>query len=205
MLSIKEGTLLVETARAAIESHLKGKKITPTPSAEPHLARLQGVFVTLLDFSAGGQLRGCIGNPFPERPLIDQVSLMAVESAISDPRFLPVKLDELKSSITLEVSVLTIPEVVTVDKPIQYRGGIVVGRDGLILESLGHRGLLLPQVAVEEGFDSEEFLSQCCLKAGLLPDAWLSGEIRVSKFQGQVFSEEKPEGRVFERKLGSNS
>ncbi len=201
MLNIKEGTLLVETARAAIESYLNGRKITPIPSAGPELARPQGVFVTLLDSSAGGQLRGCIGNPFPERPLLDQVSLMAVEAATSDPRFPSVKPDELKSNITVEVSVLTIPEAIRVDRPIRYRDGIVVGRDGLIVEGLGQRGLLLPQVAVEEGFDSEEFLSQCCLKAGLLPDAWLSGGVRVLKFQGQVFSEEKPRGRVVERKL----
>ncbi|OLD05780.1 MAG: hypothetical protein AUJ07_00855 [Crenarchaeota archaeon 13_1_40CM_3_53_5] len=204
MLTIKDGTLLVATARAAIESHLNGEKITPTPKAATNLTRPKGVFVTLLDYR-GNQLRGCIGNPFPERPLLDQVSLMAVEAATSDPRFPPVKPVELKSNITVEVSVLTIPREVRVDKPILYRDEIVVGRDGLIVEGVGGRGLLLPQVAVEEGFDSEEFLSQCCLKAGLLPDAWLSGEIRVLKFHGQAFSEEKPEGRVFERKLAGKA
>lgn len=200
-MSIKDGTLLVQTARAAIESHLEGKKITPNPGAGSHLAKPQGVFVTLLDFSAGGQLRGCIGNPFPERPLLQQVCLMAVEAAVSDPRFPPVESDELKSNLTVEVSVLTTPEAIRVDNPIQYRDQIVLGQDGLIVESHGFRGLLLPQVAVEEGFDSEEFLSQCCLKAGLPPDAWLSSGIRVMKFRGQVFSEERPNGRVFERKL----
>ncbi len=201
MLNIKEGTLLVETARAAIECHFDGRAINLPHNAGPHLMALRGVFVTLDDSSSGGQLRGCIGNPFPERPLLQQVSLLAVEAATSDPRFPPVKPDELKSNITVEVSVLTIPEAVRVDKPIQYRDEILVGRDGLIVEGLGQRGLLLPQVAVEEGFDTEELLTQCCLKAGLLPDAWLSGGIRVLKFQGQVFSEEKPRGRVFQRKL----
>ena len=201
MLGIKEGTLLVRTARTAIESHLEGRKITLTPSAGSDLAKPRGVFVTLLDFSAGGQLRGCIGNPFPERPLLQQVSLMAVEAAVSDPRFPPVRRDELNSNLTVEVSVLTTPEAIRVDKSIQYRDWIIVGQDGLIVEGQGSRGLLLPQVALEEGFDSEEFLSQCCLKAGLPPDAWLLGGTRVLKFQGQVFSEEKPQGRIFERKL----
>jgi AMMECR1 domain-containing protein len=61
--------------------------------------------------------------------------------------------------------------------------------------------LLLPQVAVDEGFDAEEFLNQCCLKAGLMPDAWVIGGVKVARFQGQIFSEERPGGRVFERML----
>src|SRR5712664_3950494 len=78
---------------------------------------------------------------------------------------------------------------------------IKVGRDGLFVEGFGTRGLLLPQVAVDEGFDEEEFLNECCLKAGLMPDAWVTGSVKVARFQGQIFSEEAPGGRVFERKL----
>ncbi len=121
-----------------------------------------------------------------------------------DPRFSPVSLTEMKKRLIVEVTVLTQPEVMKVRRPLDYVDFVRVGIDGLVVEGMGSKGLLLPQVAVDERFDSEEFLSQCCLKAGLLPDAWLSGQVQVSRFQGQVFSEEKPGGRVFERCLKTN-
>src|SRR2546427_7514192 len=123
MLTIKDGTLLVATARAAIESHLNGEKITPTPKAATNLTRPRGVFVTLLDYR-GNQLRGCIGNPFPERPLLDQVSLMAVEAAATDPPFPPAKTPQLKAYNTLESSLPTIPPGGRDCKPILYPDAI---------------------------------------------------------------------------------
>ncbi len=188
--------------RRTIESHLLGGKVPDPMIQDPHLLEAQGVFVTLLRAN-GRELRGCIGAPYPDGPLLAQLSHVAVEAATEDPRFNPVSLSEFRDRIIVEVTVLTPPEVVKADKPLDYRDQIQVGRDGIIVEGIGFKGLLLPQVAVEEGFDSEEFLSQCCLKAGLLPDAWLSERLQVSRFQGQIFFEERPGGQVAEKSLST--
>ena len=201
MLTTEEGVVLVKTARAAVETHLSGKEFQAQAVASPGLKEERGVFVTLLDHVNGGNLRGCIGIPFPTRSLLEQVRVAAVEAATTDFRFEPVSLEELQKRIVLEATVLSVMEPIWVKNPLDLRENILVGRDGLMVEGKGSHGLLLPQVAVDEGFDSEEFLSQCCLKADLPPDAWLTGDVRVSRFQGQVFAEEKPNGRVFERRL----
>ena len=201
MLTIEEGSALVTTARAAVESHLSGIEPRPPVDAGPSLKEARGVFVTLLDQVNGGNLRGCIGIPFPTRSLLEQVRVAAVEAATTDFRFGPVSMEELQKRIVFEATVLSIIEPIWVKNPLDLRENILVGKDGLMVEGMGSHGLLLPQVAVDEGFDSEEFLSQCCLKANLPPDAWLTPDVRVSRFQGQVFAEEKPSGRVFERRL----
>lgn len=201
MLTIEEGSVLVKTARAAVQSLLSGGELNSLTDASPSLREERGVFVTLLDHVNGHNLRGCIGVPFPTRSLLEQARIAAVEAATADFRFEPISLEELQKRIVLEATVLSIMEPIWVKNPLDLRENILVGRDGLMVEGMGSHGLLLPQVAVDEGFDSEEFLSQCCLKADLPPDAWLTGEVRVSRFQGQVFAEEKPNGRVFERRL----
>ena len=201
MLTIEEGSVLVKTARAAVESHLSGTEPGSVVYASPSLKEERGVFVTLLDQVNGGSLRGCIGIPFPTGSLLEQVRVAAVEAATTDFRFESVSLEELQKRIVLEATVLSIMEPIWVKNPLDLRENILVGRDGLMVEGMGSHGLLLPQVAVDEGFDSEEFLSHCCLKADLPPDAWLTGDVHVSRFQGQVFAEEKPNGRVFERRL----
>ena len=201
MLTPEDGIVLVRTARAAVETHLLGKEFQAHPQESPRLREERGVFVTLLDQVNGGNLRGCIGIPFPTRSLLGQVRIAAVEAATTDFRFEPVSLEELRKRIVLEATVLSVMEPIWVKNPLDLRENILVGRDGLMVEGIGSHGLLLPQVAIDEGFDSEEFLSQCCLKADLPPDAWLTEGVRVSRFQGQVFAEEKPNGRVFERRL----
>lgn len=205
MLSLEEGTLLVKTARAAIMNHLAGNLANYAMEVSSELRERRGVFVTLLDHSNANELRGCVGIPFPTAPLMEQVAIAAVEAATADPRFDPVNVAELKGQISLEATVLSSMEPIWVKNPLDLKENIVVGRDGLMVEGMGSHGLLLPQVAVDEGFDSEDFLSQCCLKAALPPDAWLTGNVRISRFQGQVFAEEKPEGPVIERRLNNNS
>jgi uncharacterized protein len=200
MLTRTDGETLIRVARKAMESHLSGKSLNSTYETNHRLKEEKGVFVTLLEQSNGG-LRGCIGLPYPNRPVIEQVKIAAVEAATSDPRFDPITLEQLKDKIVLEVTVLSPMEPIWVKNPLDLRENIVVGRDGLMIESSNGHGLLLPQVAVDEGFDSEEFLSHCCLKADIPPDAWLTPDVRVSRFQGQVFAEESPNGRVFERQL----
>jgi len=197
MLSLEEGTLLVKTARKTIETYLRDGRILPRPRVPSKLLEPRGVFVTL---TKQGELRGCIGHPLPTMPLIDALIDSAISAATRDPRFPPVTPEEL-AEIEIEVSVLSKPETVKVSHPKEYPRHIEIGRDGLIVEGMGCAGLLLPQVAVEYGWDAEEFLSNACMKAGLMPDCWLEKGVRISKFSAQVFSERKPGGEIVERKL----
>jgi len=200
-LSTEEGMILVGTARQAITHHLDGKNFDPTDRADSELSIRRGVFVTLFDKLMSRGLRGCIGNPFPKTSLLNETVRCAVEAATMDPRFAPLRQDEFLRGIVVEVTVLSPLEHIMVKSPLDLPLNIKVGRDGLFVDGVGTRGLLLPQVAVDEGFDEEEFLNECCLKAGLMPDAWVTGSVKVARFQGQIFSEEAPGGRVFERKL----
>ena len=201
LLSTEEGRILVGTARQAITHHLDGKNFDPTDRVNSELSVPRGVFVTLFDHMMSRGLRGCIGNPFPKTSLLNETVRCAVEAATMDPRFAPLRQDEFLRSIALEVTVLSPLEYITVKSPLDLPLNIKVGRDGLLVDGVGTRGLLLPQVAIDEGFDEEEFLNQCCLKAGLMPDAWVTGSVKVARFQGQIFSEDAPGGRVFERNL----
>jgi uncharacterized protein (TIGR00296 family) len=197
MLSLAEGKLLVKTARQTIETYLREGKLPPAPKVPPKFKEPRGVFVTL---TRGKELRGCIGHPMPTMPLIDALMDSAVSAATRDLRFPPVEPDEL-SEIEVEVSVLTEPELIKVKDPREYPKSITIGKDGLIVERGWHAGLLLPQVPVEWEWDSEEFLSHACMKAGLPPDAWLDKDVKISKFSAQVFREKKPGGEVEEHKL----
>jgi uncharacterized protein (TIGR00296 family) len=201
LLSTQEGRILVETARQAITHHLDGKNFDPTDRTNSELSIRRGVFVTLFNQMISRGLRGCIGNPFPKTSLLNETVRCAVEAATMDPRFAPLRQDEFLRSIAVEVTVLSPLEHIMVKSPLDLPLNIKVGRDGLFVDGVGTRGLLLPQVAVDEGFDEEEFLNQCCLKAGLMPDAWVTGSVKVARFQGQIFSEEAPGGQVFERNL----
>ena len=202
LLSAENGTKLVGAARKAIADHLDGKDLDPAPNVNSELRAPLGVFVTLLDKARNRGLRGCIGNPFPKVSLLDETARCAVDASTMDPRFAPVRKDEFLQSIILEVTVLSPLEQILVKSPLDLPLNIKVGRDGLLVDGFGTRGLLLPQVAVDEGFDEEEFLNECCLKAGLMPDAWVIGAVKVARFQGQIFSEDAPGGKVVERKLG---
>lgn len=186
MITDEEGEFLVKLARSSIESYMKDKIILEVPEDTPDtLTEEIGAFVTL---NKNGQLRGCIGYPEPIKPLANAVIEVAISAAIQDPRFPPVSPQEL-DDISVEVSVLTKPELIEVDKPEEYPEKISIGADGLIIESCFGRGLLLPQVAVEWQWDVEEFLANTCMKAGLNPDCWLEQDTRIYKFQSQIFEE----------------
>lgn len=200
-LSLEDGRKIVETARQAILGHLEGRDFKPKSNTSSDLSLPRGVFVTLLDERTSKALRGCIGNPFPKASLLVETARCAVEAATMDARFDPVSPNEFQERTVLEVTILSPLEHVVVRSPLDLPLNIEVGRDGLLVEGVGTRGLLLPQVAVDEGFDEEEFLNQCCMKAGLTPDAWITRAVKVARFQGQIFSEERPGGQVFERKL----
>ena len=201
-LSLEEGKTLVKLSREAIWRYLeKGEKMTPPEGLASSLREKCGVFVTLTKFRRGRrELRGCIGFPYPTLPLVEATIEAAISSAVSDPRFPRVTLEELRE-ILIEVSVLTPPEIIKVKKPTDYPSKIKVGRDGLIIKRGLFSGLLLPQVPVEWGWDAEEFISQCCIKAGLTPDCWLMENTEVYKFTAIIFEEKTSGGEVIKREL----
>lgn len=200
-LNDEQGAFLVRLARKAITEYLKsGVRVKPPPDTPGKLKERCGVFVTLNKLEAGGKaLRGCIGYPEPVLPLVEATIDSAINAAVGDPRFPPVRLEEM-DDIVVEVSVLTPPQPVEVKKPQEYPSRIRIGVDGIIIERGLYKGLLLPQVPVEWGWNSEEFLSQACLKAGLPPDAWLIPGTKIYRFQALIFEEKTPSGEV-ERRL----
>jgi AmmeMemoRadiSam system protein A len=173
---------LLWRARAAI-SHAIGAPPVPIPNPESPIPGIAeglraGAFVTL---RSRGALRGCIGYPEPELPLVEVIERCAVSAAISDPRFPPLSAPEW-NDVDVELSVLGPIE------PVRDIADIVIGRDGLIAESGRRRGLLLPQVASEWKWDAAEFAAQTCIKAGLPRDAWQKGA-KLFKFEAEVFGE----------------
>ncbi|MDH5794010.1 MAG: TIGR00296 family protein [Candidatus Bathyarchaeota archaeon] len=202
-LSLEEGKFLVELARKAVEEYLKSRKrISASENISEKLLQPCGVFVTINTIRDGEkELRGCIGYPYPTTPLVQAVIESAISSATQDPRFYPLSLSEL-DNVVFEVSVLTPPQLIEVKKPSEYLTKIMVGKDGLIVERGMFKGLLLPQVSVEWEWDEEEFLCQCCIKAGLPPDCWLLKDTKIYKFQAIIFEEEKPRGEVKRKALG---
>jgi len=178
-LSDAQEKRLLALARESIEHYLKTGTEKKWTNTDLDLALPCGAFVTL---KKQGQLRGCIGQVEGVAPLFETVAGCAVSSAVRDPRFPPVTLDELPD-LHLEISVLTPPS------PVANVEDIVVGRDGLIIEKGYHRGLLLPQVPTEWGWNRDEFLQHLCRKAGLGLDEWKSGAT-IYSFQALVFGEE---------------
>ena len=167
---------LLQLARESIAAYLAGLP-GPVAATSPIMQRRAGVFASL---HKGRTLRGCIGHIEPDQQLSRAIPNAAVAAASSDPRFAPMTSEEL-ADVHIELSILG---------PLERIGGaadLEVGRHGLLVERGWSRGLLLPQVAVEWGWDAEEFLSQTCHKAGLPPDAWKTATIW--RFEAEVFSE----------------
>jgi uncharacterized protein (TIGR00296 family) len=131
-------------------------------------------------------------------PLYQAVVDAAKSAAFSDPRFLPLTKEEFKD-VRIELSVLTLPELVEVKEPEEYLNIIEIGKDGLIIRNSFNSGLLLPIVAVEYKWDAKTFLENLCGKAGLSNDAWRDLNNKVYRFQSRVFSEKEPEGEIVEK------
>ena len=176
MITVEEQQQLLALARSALESRVNGVDF-----AAPHreFGVIAGAFVTI---HHRGALRGCLGRLECDWPLHRVVTHLAGVVADSDPRFEPVRPDELVD-IEIEISILT-PE-----RPIASIDEIEVGLHGLIVEQGQHRGLLLPQVAPEHGWDARTFVEHTCRKAGLPPDAWRNGA-RLFVFEALVFGEQ---------------
>ena len=188
-LTREQGDELIRAAREAIAHYfqygeepsvLRGVDLDKYP--EP-----QGVFVTL---RRKKELRGCVGFPLPMFPLGRAVVKSAIAAAFEDFRFPPLTKPEMEE-ITIELSVLTVPERVEVERGAEYLEKIGIGRDGLIIEHGGMSGLLLPQVPVEQGWGAKEFLDNLCMKAGLPPGSWKKEGVVIKSFQAQIFNEGK--------------
>ena len=174
---------LLALARKTIENYLhSGEKKYPD-IAIPKFLEKRGVFVTL---HKKGKLRGCIGYPLPTKALAEAVVDNAIAAAVEDYRFSPVSASELKD-IDIELSILTVPRKV---KSVQE---VVVGRDGIIISKSFMKGLLLPQVPVEQGWDLEQYISWGCRKAGLPDNEWKKG-VDIETFQAIVFGEKELAG-----------
>jgi len=186
-----EGELAVRIARRAIEAEA-GDTEPGQIDAPESFRQKRGAFVTLHTYPEM-ELRGCIGYPEPVFSLAKAL-VQAAEGACHDPRFPYLKKSELER-VVVEVSVLTVPEEVKSPRK-ELPSKVEVGKDGLIMEMGFCRGLLLPQVAPEWGWDAETFLGQTCVKAGLTPDTWLDAKCKVFKFQAEIFAEETPRGKI---------
>ncbi len=172
--------LLLNLARETIQCRLDGRPL-PSPSPDdPALLEQRGAFVTL---KIDGRLRGCIGHVIGVAPLWRAVRDNAIAAAFEDPRFEPLANDELART-RIDISALTPLRVANADE-------VTVGRDGVMIERGRARGLLLPQVAVEYGWDRETFLDHTCRKAGLEAGCWRRSDTVVSIFSAEVFSEEE--------------
>ena len=192
------GKWLVRFARKVIENTVRGQVTKIPKDFSEELKEKRGVFVTILTYP-DRKLRGCIGLPYPTHPLIEGI-IEAASQACFDPRFPPLREEELKR-IVIEVSILTKPVLIKVKDPKEYLEKIKIGRDGLILTSTYFSGLLLPQVPVEYGWDVETFLENLCLKANLFRDCWKSPDVKIYKFQAEIFEEESPYGEVKRKDL----
>ncbi len=202
-VSFDDGAAAVRLARQALElsvvdsgaddvsDRLRDQRL---PS---HFDRPGGVFVTLSEHPSGA-LRGCIGFPRAVYPLRVAIPRAAQAAATEDPRFPRVRPGEL-GQLTVEVSLLTEPELLPSPRDRGTADSLHVGIDGLIVEGFGLSGLLLPQVAPEQQWNGEQFLEETCHKAGLDGASWKSLEVRVYRFQAEIFGESAPRGAVVAR------
>jgi uncharacterized protein (TIGR00296 family) len=203
----EEGIFLVHLARKSMETYIKNKQKIQIPIDTPFKLRTNsGVFVTLNIYSPNAErfdLRGCIGRPYPNQPLVEAVIDAAIDSSTRDPRFPSVSGEELDELI-VEVTALTPPIEVKAATTQERLDAITIGKDGIIIQDKkGIRGaLFLPQVPVEWNWDKEQYFSRLCEKAGLPRQSWKDVQAtKLLKFQGEIFSETSPNGEVVRKVL----
>jgi hypothetical protein len=177
-------------------SFIKNKKIiTFTNNSN----RTAGVFVTIYlvnNMNSEKNLRGCIGYVFPSQNIYDSVIAAAINAATEDPRFIAISEKELDDLI-FEVSVLSKPALIQVENTDVSLSNIVIGRDGLILESRYGSGLFLPQVPVEQKWNIREYITNLCHKAGAPSDAWLLPDSKLYTFCSLIFREKLPNREIY--------
>lgn len=180
-LAQDEKQALLKLARDTIMQYVSDGTRPPLPEATGMMKESCGAFVTI---HQGGRLRGCIGNIVGRGPLVELVQEMAIAAATQDPRFHPLPKEDL-SDIDIEISVLSPLRKITDVSEIE------VGTHGILISKGYYSGVLLPQVATEQGWDRGTFLRNTCLKAGLPTEAWKDPETAIEIFSAQVFGENK--------------
>lgn len=197
--NLEDGKKLLRFARDNIESYLKNnRRIIVPDDIKNKFGDKYGAFVTLNKFNVSeNPLRGCIGYIEPRYALYEAIHKVSVSSAVEDPRFPSVNIEEM-DDIIIELSILTPPKLIEVNDPSEYIQKIVIGRDGLIAEQGMRRGLLLPQVPVDHGrnWNVETFLDHTCQKAWLSSDAWKDKNTNIYSFQAILFEEKEPRGEI---------
>jgi len=185
LLDNHEKLLLLKVARRTMTTAVRNGP--STEELPPGITALEcaGAFVTL---KRSGRLRGCIGQIALKQPAAELVAYSAKAAALEDPRFEPVRVDEL-TEIEIELSILSPPEPIAPEQ-------VEAGRHGLIVSQGFRRGVLLPQVATEHRWGSLRFLEETCVKAGLERDAWTDPATQILAFTAQVFSESEIVGNV---------
>jgi uncharacterized protein (TIGR00296 family) len=191
-MELEDGKSLVRLAREAITTYFSRKHIDM--DAYKVYGEKQGVFVTL---SIYGKLRGCIGFPEPVYQLSRAVVEAARAAAFKDTRFAPLTLQEFED-VTIEVSVLTVPQIIEVDEPAEYMDKFTIGKHGLVIKKDYHYGLLLPQVFVEYGSTPKEALEMVCEKAGLHQDDWKEEGVEIYSFSAEIFEEDE-DGNIIKK------
>ena len=179
----KDKKLLLEIARESIYAVID--KEEPFLKPYKHISEERGCFVTLYK---NKKLRGCIGFTEPIYPLYKLISEAAKAAAFSDPRFDPIRKEEVPK-LQIEISLLTQPELIKVEKPEDYLREIVIGRDGLMIKGAFGSGLLLPQVAIDHNMTVKQFLHAVCQKAGLSFNAWEDLKNKLYRFQAEIIRE----------------
>ena len=180
-LGEEERRRLLQLARQAIATTVRESQVPQLPDPGGRLSIPAGVFVSL---HKQQQLRGCIGHLAAHQPLYRAVIEAATSAALHDPRFPPLTREEL-SEVDIEISILS--PITELDSHTAEER-IVIGQHGLVVSQGNYRGLLLPQVAVQFGWDARKFLEETCLKANLAPNAWCAG-VRLEMFTAEVFGE----------------
>lgn len=198
VFSDEEGQIAVNIARRVIDSAVRNEN----PGVIEILTSLKdhgGVFTTISKYPSNN-LRSCIGYSEPVMPIISAIIRSAKSAASRDMRFRPVREDEL-NNIVISVSLLTKPSRLLYDDPSDLPHLVKIGTHGLIIRKGEKAGLLLPQVPIEQGWDSEVFLNQVCVKAGLPYKTWKAGKADLFTFTAEVFEEEEPRGTVVRKPM----
>ena len=194
-MNSEEGRTAVRVAREALLAECEGRPYS-ADDLTGRFAERSGVFVTVSEYPSH-DLRACIGYPETIMPL-GRALVASAQGAVHDPRFPTLTPAELRGCL-VEVTVLTPPRELEYTDVDDLRSRIVIGRDGLIIECDGRRGLFLPQVPVEQGWNTEQYLTGLCYKAGLPGGTWRSGRAVFRTFQGEIFEETSPGGEVVRR------
>ncbi len=196
--TIEEGRELVRGARQVIETATLSPRFNKKIIEEQmyRFSQRHGLFVTI-EFYPTKALRGCIGFTEPIAPVSHLLVEAALAAAREDPRFVPVTDQELES-LVVEVSILTEPQQIKARSSSEIPRQVRIGRDGLLIRYGYSSGLLLPIVAVEEGWDAKTFLDNVCVKAGLEGHTWKVQNVQLYKFTTQIFHETSPRGEIEE-------